>query len=253
MDISNSILMKNIAAICLLILSAHSFAQENEAWRLGLQIGLHGNSTYASGGQLQAHSRFHNNDAGSLGVTFQGRFDYNKHWMVLFGLGVNSFGFDYAIAENYSLLNPDKNYSKLTTEFAVVEAPIMLHYKFNPNCKNNKWLIGAGFSQGLLSGENIEKAFANNVEAVNELEFVTQTQVNNSFFTCLRLSLGLEKTYKNGSILNGSLYANIGFKSIAQSTVNYKLDNTNYQHRFSNNGNFIGLKLAYFLKPFNKA
>ncbi len=244
--------MKNITTLCLLVLSSISFSQETESWRLGVQFGLHGNNTYAIGGQLQAHSRFQNNDAGSLGITFQGRFDYNKHWMVLFGLGINSYGFDYAIAENYSLLNPDKNYSKLTTEFAAVEAPVMLHFKFNPNCKNNKWLIGAGFSQGILSGQNIKKEFVNEVEAVNEREFITQTQVNNSLFTCLRLSVGVEKTYKNGSILNGSLYANIGFKSIAHSTVSYKLDNTNYQHQFSNNGNFVGLKLAYFLKPFNK-
>jgi len=103
-----------------------------------------------------------------------------------------------------------------------------------------------------VSGQNIKKEFVNEVEAVNEREFITQTQVNNSLFTCLRLSVGVEKTYKNGSILNGSLYANIGFKSIAHSTVSYKLDNTNYQHQFSNNGNFVGLKLAYFLKPFNK-
>jgi hypothetical protein len=37
--------------------------------------------------------------------------------------------------------------------------------------------------------------------------------------------------------------------SMAKATVNYTVDGQDYTHQFSNDGNYVGLKLAYFFKP----
>ena len=64
----------------------------------------------------------------------------------------------------------------------------------------------------------------------------------------LRFSLGREKNFKNDSFLNMILMFNVGLNTIAKSTVNYTIDGINYHHEFTNSGNFVGLRMAYFFK-----
>jgi len=67
-----------------------------------------------------------------------------------------------------------------------------------------------------------------------------------------RMTIAREKVFKRGGILNASLVFNLGLKEMARSSVEYQIDQQTYQHEFSNNGNYVGFKLAYFLKPFSR-
>jgi hypothetical protein len=65
----------------------------------------------------------------------------------------------------------------------------------------------------------------------------------------VRFVIGKEKIFKKGGILHAAWIFNVGLNDKAKATVNYTLDNTNYQHEFTNKGNFVGFRIAYFFKP----
>jgi hypothetical protein len=247
--------MKKALLTILSILALTGFSQEEKTWRLGLQIGNQTTHSRFSGGMSDANARFHNNVFGAGAFNIIGRYDHNRHWMFTSGLGFSSLGFEYTIAENYSLLGRAKNqgqYTRVRSQFGIVEIPAMIFYKFNPNCKNVRWLVGAGLAQTFIGGQSAEESVskANDGSSnVNYLSSSSKTIGGNYLF--LRWSVAREKMYKRGGILNVSLLLNMGFSNIAQSTVNYTIDNQNYNHSFTSNGNFAGLRLAYFFRPLN--
>src|SRR5688572_30460346 len=147
--------MKAFICAVLCCFSLSIFAQDNNAWRWGIQLGAQGNSSNYVGGMEIANGRFNNNSFGGGALNLIARYDINKHWMIRSGMGVNSFGFEFALAEDYSLLSsPDNRHSVLRTEFSAFEIPLMGYYKFNPNCKNARWLLGAGFAGNFVSGQS---------------------------------------------------------------------------------------------------
>ncbi len=245
--------MKKLILILFVLNSISIFSQENETWRIGAQWGFHGNSSYLTGGDEEANSRFQNNNAGNGAFTLVGRFDFNKHWMLMSGFGFNSYGFEYALTENYSAAKNERNYSVLKSNFSAFEIPIMAHYKFNPNCKNGKWLVGFGFAQSIVFDEKKSAVFEKDAEPNYNSNYLTSTtEAKGGIYGNIRFSIGYEKVYKKGNILNVGLYFNVGFKEIAKSTATYVVDKKSYTHEYGNNGDYVGIKLSYFLKPFAK-
>lgn len=177
--------------------------------------------------------------------------------MLTSGFGFSSLGFDYAIAENYSLLDRAKNqrqFTRVRSSFGMLEIPFMAFYKFNPNCKNARWLAGAGLAQTFIGSQTAEGSASkvnDGSSNVNYINAASKSTGGNDLF--LRWSVGREKMYKNGGILNFSFLVNMGFRNIAESTVNYTIDNQNYTHSFTNNGSFAGFRLSYFFKPLHVA
>ncbi len=237
------------------VIALFGFSQEEKTWRLGLQIGSQANHSKYSGGMSDANARFHHNPYGSGSLNIIGRYDWNKHWMFMTGLGINSIGFEYAISENYSLLNKAQNQGQFTgvkSQFGVVEIPAMFFYKFNLNCKNARWLVGAGLAETFVGGQTINNSASKSNDGGSSVNYLSSTSVaHNGTYWFFRWSVGREKIYKSGGILNVSLLCNVGFNRIAESTVNYTIDNQNYNHSFINTGNFAGLRLSYFFKPFH--
>jgi hypothetical protein len=129
--------------------------------------------------------------------------------------------------------------------------PTLLYYKFNPNCKNVRWLVGGGLAQQLVGAQSINRAVSQANDGNTNTNYISSTSsTNGGLLFFFRWTVAREKVFRNGSILNASVVFNVGFNRIATSTVNYTIDNQNYTHTFSNNGNFVGFRLAYFLKPF---
>jgi len=243
--------MKKIILTFFSILTVAAISQEENTWRLGIQIGSQGNHSKYQSGMQDANARFHQNDFGAGSLNIVGRYDFNRRWMATGGLGLSSYGFEYALAENYSLLRKDKQFTSIKSEFGVIEIPVMGYYKFNMNCKNTRWLVGAGIAQYFNAAQTINKSVsqASDGNTVNYLSSASKT--NGGLPVFFRWSVAREKMYRKGGILNASLLFNFGFTELAKSTVNYTIDNQNYEHTFTNNGNFIGLRLAYFFKPFH--
>jgi hypothetical protein len=242
---------KFILSVCCGLALA-GFSQEDKTWRLGVQWGMQGNRAVYEGGMSEANGRFHQNHFGAGALNLVGRYDFNHRWMIMSGLGFNNYGFEFALAENYSLLNKDRRFSSVKGGFGAIEIPAMIYYKFNPNCKNVRWLIGGGFVETFIGAQTINKSISQVADGGSNINYLSSTtSVKGGNYWMLRWAVARERMFKNGSIFNASIVFNVGFTAIAHSTVNYTVDNTNYTHSFYNNGNFVGFRLAYFLKPLN--
>jgi hypothetical protein len=243
--------MKKIVCSLLVALGLSGIAQENNTWRIGAQWGLHGNHSRFTGGMEDANARFQQKPFGANSFQIVGRYDINKRWMVMSGLGFNSFGFEFALAENYSFLHKGPRSSAIKSDFVAFEIPIMGFYKFNPNCRDVKWLVGAGFANNLTGTQTLYKSYSNGTESTPATRYLnsTATSVGGSHIM-LRFAVGREKSFKRGGILNATMVFNAGLSgTMAKATVNYTVDGQAYTHEFTNNGNYVGLKVAYFFRP----
>lgn len=244
----------------LIILSAIAFsnfyvmAQENHAWRWGAQIGMHGNKSQFVGGNPNANARFHQNPYGACGLNFNVRYDYNQRWAFMSGIGFNSLGFEFAIAENYSFLKQGDHFTKINSSVGLFEVPVLAMYKFKPNCKNWKWTVSGGLVGVINGSETIDKQFNPNNDGQTTQPYISSSTVANGGGNInARLLIGKEKLFRNGSIFNASFIWNAGSGVVANSTVNYTIDGQTYQNQFINKGNFFGFRFSYFLKPFKNA
>jgi len=183
-------------------------------------------------------------------LDFIARYDYSNHWMAQFGLGFTSTGYEFALSENYNLLNECDRYSTIQSDFGKVEIPAMLFYKFNPNCKNGRWLLGAGVVFTAIEAKTVNTSFET-TEGITNSDYLTSTSTSpGGSYLALRWSVAREKIFKNGSFLNIAMVFNVGFNEISSATVKYTIDNQYYEHNFTNDGSFFGLRFSYFLKPF---
>jgi len=242
--------MKKNIFLALCTLSLLASAQEKDTWRIGAQWGFQGNNSHLIGGQQTADARFESHNAGGGALNVFARYDLDKRWMLLAGLGLSSYGFEFSLSQNYSLLNPDSRRATLKNNIGLLELPIMIHYKFNPNCKQVKWLLGAGFAQNLQTGVNTTGTFKEGNEGnANISSFKSDVILKGTFFPVIRFSVGREKVYSGGGILNFSMLFNYGFAQSAKANVAYTIDGNSFQHQFDNKGNFFGLRMAYYFAP----
>jgi hypothetical protein len=242
--------MKKVILSLCLGLSIAGLSQEDKTWRLGIQWGLQGNRAVYESGMSEANARFHQNKFSNGALNISARYDFNKHWMIMSGLGFTGYGFDFALAEDYSLLSKNRRFSSVKGGFGALEIPAMIYYKFNPNCKNTRWLIGGGFVETFIGAQNITKSISQVADGGTSVNYLSSyTTVKGGNFWMFRWAIARERLFNNGTIFNASMVFNVGFNAIAHSTVNYTVDNMDYTHTFYNNGNFVGFRLAYFWKP----
>lgn len=244
--------MKQLLIFALGLVTLTTSAQDNKVWRLGIQFGNSGNISKYSEGMKTANARFNQNIFQAPNINLVARYDFDKHWMLMAGVGFNDIGFGYSISENYSLPKTKIKTSDTKTDFVAMELPVSLYYKFNPNCKNSSWIVGGGFVATVSEKQTIDKDFSSTNDGSSISHLSSHSVSNGGGTVLLRWSIGKEKSFSNGSILQASFMVNMGFKTMASSTVNYTLDNQNYSHTFLNSGSSLGFRLAYFLKPLGK-
>jgi hypothetical protein len=245
--------MKKVSFLAILAMfGGLAFAQEANIWRLGLQFGMHGNESKFAGGGANANARFNHESYGSGALNLIGRYDLNNHWMVETGMGINSIGFKNTLSENYSFLAPDNRFTPIESKVSTFEIPLMVSYKFNPNCKNWKWFLSAGVA-GVFVGSATkgEEKFQSNDGPTTVVYLGSTTTTSKSSYLHARFAVGREKVYQSGRIFSWAFVWNAGFAPMAKNTVSYTIDSQTYQHDFTNNGNFFGFRLAYYLKPMN--
>lgn len=241
--------MKKLLVFCLIASALKVYSQESETWRLGVEWGMQVNESKLTGGSAMAHPRFEGSSSAGLALSLIGRFDFDRRWMLSAGLGIRGYGFENKLADPYPA-GGNRRYTSLRDETGLLEMPLMIHYKFKPNCKMARWLVGVGVSQSFCGGSTLSGKVTQAPDVTVNPDYIsTSTTFKAGFYPFLRYSIGREKLYKGGGILNLSLLVNAGFKEIGQTIVNYRVDGVNYQHEFSNQGNFVGLKLMYFFRP----
>ncbi len=231
------------------------FASAQKGISYGATFGIAGNHSTYVGGSSDANALFNHNDYGKATLGFTARYFFNKHWSVQSGMGISSIGFEYALAKDYSLLKKDDQFTKNNLGISVLQIPLTAIYAFNPNCKNNRLFVGAGFAT-MSNFNNVNQtshALPSGGDAASNSLYLDQTITANKFTVITgQVMGGVEKTLKKGSILQFGLIANFGFSNIATSAVSYTVDNKLYTHSFANNGNYCGFMLTYYFKPRGK-
>ncbi len=241
---------KTVALLALAITSLFAAAQETNTWRLGVQSGWQMNRSKYSGGMTDANARFHKSPFGAFAFDIIGRYDLNSHWMIQSGLNFNKAGFEFALAENYSFTQRGNRFTKVSSSTPLLEIPIIVSYKFKPNCNNWKWIASAGVANVFTTPKSTDKQFNPADDGAGSTPYLSSTITSKGgSYLNARLMVGKEKVFRTGSILQASFIWNIGFTEMAHATVNYTVDGKAYQHEFSNKGNFVGFRVAYFLRP----
>jgi hypothetical protein len=241
--------MKKILTVILIAFSVSVFAQDNQ-WKLGVQLGFHGSHTRFSGGMTNAHSRFFSDGYSAASWDFTARNDINEHWMFLMGIGFTQTGFNFAIAENYSLLGKGHNYTSIRSDLSLTQIPILGAYKTLLNCRNARWFIGGGLVLN-FTGDKVNTSSSANGDDVTKLDSAyLNAQVSSGKYVTVdpRFIIGREKIFKHGSIFSVSFLANIGTRDLMHATVNYTLDGTSYMHKFTNNGTYCGIVFSYYFR-----
>jgi hypothetical protein len=243
---------KTVVLLTLAINSLLVTAQETNTWRLGIQSGWHVNKSKYVGGMADANARFHKTTFGAIAFDIIGRYDFNSRWMIQSGLNFNRAGFEFMLAENYSFTQRGNRFTKVRSDLVLLEIPIMISYKFKPNCSNWKWFVSGGAAHVVTSDQNFDAQVDQASDGPSSVTYLGSTTTSNGGnYINGRLMIGREKVFKTGSILQASVIWNIGFKEMAHATVNYTIDGQAYRHEFSNRGSFVGFRIAYFLRPLN--
>ena len=245
--------MKKIILLSVLVISS-TLVSAQSSWRMGLSLSAIGNGSSFSGGMHEANARFHHNELGTGVWSLSFRKSINPHFSWQTGLQFSNIGFNYAIAEDYSLMNKHAHYTNNQLSVSTVALPVSLIYHFNPNCKNFRWYVGGGLS---LLGVGTPKTTTQNTSPTNEAnvnpaaDYLNQTiEVRSNATINGHLVGGVDKIFKSGRILSLGVVFNGGVTELMRSTVNYSLNNQSYNHTFSNFGNYAGLQLSYYFKPF---
>ena len=246
--------MKNFVLLLSILISTTLLSQENKSWRIGLTFGGQANSSVFSGGMSDANALFQRNDAGCGAFDLVARYDYNQRWMLLSGLGVNSYGFEFALSHNYSLLNPFDRFNVLGgLQGAALEIPFIVNYKFGYSCdKRAHGFVGIGYIQNYMGMQSVSQTFTDN-EGANTNSLKGTASFKQGFYPMLRLTCGSERVFKRGAILNFALLWNFGFSELAHANVSYTVDGKDYYHEFKNSGNFFGMRISYFFRPLGVA
>ncbi|HXB13281.1 MAG TPA: hypothetical protein VNZ45_14940 [Bacteroidia bacterium] len=241
---------KHILTIALAAITTISFAQ---SWSWGLTIGTIGNDSKFTGGMTNAAAIFDHPTYGSdsWGVIF--RKTLSTHFNFETGFKGVGLGFQYGIAQNYSLLTPLQQDNWNQASLMTVQLPASIIWNSNYNCCNRRWYVGVGASVVLVAKQNTTINTAISPDAAgntNTSSYLDQTLQSNGVLAFnAHIVFGVEKLLKSGRMLNVGVWLNGGLSPLATSTVTYTAENQTYTHTFTNYGNFAGLTASYFFKP----
>ena len=240
-----------ISMLFFLLIGSASFAQNR--WSVGLQIGAVGNHSKYSSGMSDASALFNNNvfGTGQIGIYF--RYRMTERFSFQTGYDFSEFGFSYALAKDYNLLNPHEHYAELQTGTCISRLPALIIYNSKLNCRNMRFILGAGLTFTTIDNnwlsESSTRVTSEGVENLVPTDMTQQTHSTTSASSSFTWLIGVEKVFKRGNMLALTFQANYGFNDIAESTVSYTANNKNYTHTFTNNGSWAGVGLCYYFLP----
>jgi hypothetical protein len=250
--------MKKILLITALI-SICNLSYSQNPWSIGVMLAGGGNFSQFSGGMEQANAKFTHTamPLGQLGV--YARYKMGERWSLQSGFDFSQVGFTYLFAKDYSLLNEMDHNEIMYTATGTTRIPVMILYNSKLNCRNWRMVAGAGFALNMVgdtwindnsdviqcpTGMNEEQMI--NYYAPYKYEEAHTTSSANGSFAWL---FGVEKVFKRGNMLSFTMQGNAGFTPLAESTVYYAADGTNYAHTFTNYGTYCSFGISYYFLP----
>jgi hypothetical protein len=234
----------------LFLMNSYTGYSFQRGFQYGITLGATGNHSYFEGGSEFAHANFYNNVYGTGALHFSARYFLSERWSLQSGLGFTTMGFESGMAKNYSLLKND-HFVSVRQDLNITQIPLLAIYSFKPDCKNKNWFLGAGINFSFVTSEKEKTIFPsqpgndlNLLPAVTNFSATHKLQKEN--VAGLQFMVGREKKFNKGNRLSLAFVWNIGLSgSFATNTLQYRVENTDYEHVFSNRGDFAGLYLTY--------
>jgi hypothetical protein len=242
---------KLFLALSITAITATSFAQGG--LQIGLSLGTSATLNQFADGMSNASALFSDNPylMPEIGITVQKCL--NEHFSLQAGLSASSIGFSYAIAQDYSLLEPWNQYAFNTVTINCAKLPVDLAWKSRLDCKNVREVIGAGFTLLGYGKTNATNNMSLNNESLgnNNLSsyFNQSVQAPGGLALTGHIVFGIERVYSNDRILGVYFWFDPGFGNVATSNVTYTAENQVYNHTFATNGTSFGWTAAYYFKP----
>lgn len=246
--------MKNYILIALVVATTINATAQNN-WNLGVQGTCGSNSSTFSDGSPNASALFTHGKYKEMSLGLVGRYFMGKHWSIQSGVGVGHIGFNYGIAKDYSLSQLQDHYTRNKVAVSVIQIPLIGIFTSKPNCRNVRAYVGAG-ANIMGHSRTVDKTKEVSISTQDKSatpDYINQT-VNASPFLAVAAQFvwGVERILKQGNIMQFGFVANKGFTTIATSTVTYSVGGTQYSHTFSNSGNYMGMTMNYYFRPFKK-
>jgi hypothetical protein len=238
--------MKKLLLITASALSLVLNAQNNKTISFGWQWGFHGNQSEWSGGMQDANAKFVRNPFSGLNVSFMTRYDASDKWAFTGGIGLYTWGFDFSVRENYNIRREENKQSNVNVAFKTIELPFMAYRKFSLDCHNKRWMLGGGFAPTITGKKETTDFVDPGNEGANVKYLSADASSKGGGNICLRLAIAREKVYKNGSLLHAEFLVSLSPGVLGTATVRYTADGKEYDHQFTNRGNFAGFRLAFY-------
>jgi hypothetical protein len=243
--------MKQKLTFLLLLLTTQVISQDYRQFRLGLMSGGYGNHSEFSGGMSNAPSEFSHDSYGTGSFDFTLRYERSQRWAFMTGIGFTSAGFNFSLANDYSLDDAcGDRYDMMESSIPVAQVPFMVLVKSNNNCKNWRWIAGAGIVNSFVGETTYDNTVIFSQEPEQNAEYMTvSTQSDGGYHVQSRFLIGREKQFTRGAILSFMLLMNHGCSTIGEASVTYNQDNRVYNHEFTNSGTYCGFSIAYSFRP----
>lgn len=242
--------------LMVLVIAAITNAKAQKNWSVGVFTSGSGNHAQFSAGSSEANGRFSSNPYGTGTFGLMGRYFLNNHWSLQSGMNLSQVGFEYAVSNDYSLLKKHNEHAtKNNVGIGVLQVPLTAIFVTKTNCSNFRFFVGSGvtLTTSLNNVNETKNIVAKGDEGAINNVYVNQTVSSSQFvIPTVQFMWGIEKLMKKGGIIQGGFVANMGFTNIATSDVTYSIENKVYNHTFTNKGDYMGMMLNYYFKPFKK-
>lgn len=246
--------MKKLLLTAFVLISSVIITSAQSRWNIGLETGCVTNVSKYESGNETANALFSNNPhhTGRFAVNF--RYKLSDKFSLQTGFDFTEFGFDYALAKDYSLLKPFERSNDISATTCITSVPVMAVINTPLNCTQKRWIFGLGaVVRGVdqkWQNEDFDEVPVSEAGNSKVTYMYSETQSTSSVSAAVTWMIGMEKVLKGGNSFTFTYRGTQGLGTIAESTVNYSVNDKNYTHTFINRGSFVSFAIGYNFMPF---
>ncbi len=245
--------MKKLLLLPIFVLLCATLSAQTR-WNMGIGLGGTTNCVQFDSGDEMANALFRANyfSSGSLNISFS--YKLNEKFSLQSGMDFTEFGFSYSFLKDYSLKDEWMCEPDISASTCITSLPLMFVARTPKTCWNMRFVFGAGFAVRFID-EQWDMTESEDV-TISESGVSKTTQVLESAHTVNSVSpaftwmMGMEKVFRRENSIGFYFKGNQGFNTIAESTVDYRVDGKAYTHTFINRGSFVNFSIAYNFAAF---
>lgn len=246
--------MKKLYALLCIVICSTVVLNAQSKWNVGVETGCVTNIAKFDSGDETANALFNSSPHHSIRLAVNFRYKISEKFSIQTGLDFTEFGFDYGLSKDYSLLKPFERSDDISAATCISSIPVMAIINTPINCTNKRFIFGLGVvARGIDQSWESTKIDEISIDESgnNEVTYMTaNTGTTSTLSGAVTWMIGMEKMLKSGNSLTFTYKGTQGLGTIAKSTVNYTVNDQNYEHTFINRGSFVSFSIGYNFMPF---